>query len=328
MIKRLTLFLGPARLRALFILIAGTGLVSLVLNAFPGAWVVPTQTILALACAVGIAIIFMTRMERQDQARWVAILLPALGAVILGAFFLPQFQLALVGAGVGWIVAGLFIFRARTPMQYQAAVKLLRKNDFAEAVKAMDAIIKDEPDKPQHYRFRAEILRVWGKLDRARRDYKKMTELAPDSPLAWNGLAEVQLQAGDYHDALRAAKRAYELAPDEWVAVYNLGMIEDRLGYWGDVVEHLEKAAALKVPDARHRLLIHLYLIRAYLQLGERDRAAAHLDALRGSKSGLAEWQTILSSDQATTLRAVIGADVEQARGLIERGLDALAEVK
>ena len=77
----------------------------------------------------------------------------------------------LAGAALGWIIAGLFISRPRGNIEYQRAVRLLRKNDYAEAVRVMDNVIRDEPDNPQHYRFRAEILRVWGKLDRATPKY-------------------------------------------------------------------------------------------------------------------------------------------------------------
>lgn len=38
-----------------------------------------------------------------------------------------------------------------------------------------------------------------GKLDRARRDYQKMTQIDPTSAVAFNGLAEVNLQAGALH---------------------------------------------------------------------------------------------------------------------------------
>lgn len=325
MIRRLNLMLGPTRLRLLFILLAVTGSINLILNAFDGEWVPAGQMLAVLAFIVGAAVLFLSRMERHDQARWLAILFPAIGAIILGVFLLPQYRGALFGAAVGWVVAGSFIFRARIPMQYQTAVKHLRKNEYADAAKAMDAVIKDEPDKPQHYRFRAEILRVWGKLDRARRDYEQMTQLDPDSALAWNGLAEVLLQAGKFEEAHTAAERAYELAPEEWVAVYNLGMIEDRLGQSDAVIEHLEQALALKVPEARHRLLVHLYLLRAYARRGDTDRAEHQLDDLRRHQDGLREWQTILSSDQAETLRAAIGGDVETTAALIDGEIDVAA---
>jgi tetratricopeptide (TPR) repeat protein len=322
---RFTLFLGPARLRALFIVIASTGLLSLVLNAVQDEWVTAAQSFLLIVMLVGAAIIIFGKMDAEDRGHWLAVIAPAVGAVILAMTVLPQYALALVGAGVGWIVAGLFFFRSRAPMEYQAAVKALRKREYADAVKSMDGLIKREPKVAEHYRFRAELLRVWGKLDRAKRDYAKMAELDPKSAVAFNGLAEVDLQAGNYESALDAGKRAAKLAPDEWVALYNLGMIEDRLSRSADAVEHLGKALALKVPDARHRLLIYFYLARAYARLGNTAAAQDAVIQVRKHKNGLEEWQKILESDQAETLRNVLGDDVEAAGELAAGRLDVMA---
>jgi tetratricopeptide (TPR) repeat protein len=322
---RFTLFLGPARLRTLFVVIATTGLLSLILNAVQGAWVTGVQSLLLLAALIGAAVIIIGKLDPEDRGHWLAVLAPAIGALILAITVLPQYALPLVGAAVGWIVAGMFFFRSRAPMEYQAAVKALRKAQYADAVKSMDSLIKREPNKPEHYRFRAELLRVWGKLDRAKRDYAKMAELDPKSAVAYNGLAEVDLQAGNFDAALDAGKRAAKLAPDEWVALYNLGMIEDRLERSADAVEHLQKALALKVPDARHRLLIYLYLARAYARLGDRAAAQDAVIQVRKHKNGLEEWQKILESEQAETLRAVLGVDVDAARELAAGRLDVMA---
>mgnify|MGYP005838574013 CR=1 FL=1 len=327
MIKRFTEFLGPARLQTLFMLLAVTGLLSLILNAVnaeENPWVIPVQTILAAAALVGAAVIIGGRLEPYERARWAAILLPAVVGFVLAAIF-PPISLLLVGGSFGWIVAGLLLFRSKAPMEYKQAVRHLRKNEYAEAVKIMDGVIKDDPDDPNHYRFRAEVLRVWGKLDRAKRDYLKMTELAPDSAVAFNGLAEVNLQAGDYPAALTAARKAAELAPEEWVALYNLGMIEDRLRESADAIQHLNAALKLRVPDARHRLLIHLYLARAYARSGDAAAAREQAAAIRKLSGGLDEWQKILASDQAETLRAAIGDDVAAAQAIADGSLDVMA---
>ena len=330
MFERFRLFLGPARLRTLFLLIAVTGLVSLILNAVVDQyeWVRPTQTLLAVAAIIGTFVIVGGRLEPEDRGRWAAVLLPALGAVLLGLTVLPNLLLPLTGAALGWIIAGLFLFRSRAPMEYQRAIRHLRKNEYEEAVKAMDSLIKAESNDPNHYRFRAELLRLWGKLDRARRDYVRMTELDPTSAVAYNGLAEVSLQAGDYERARQAAEKAAELAPDEWVALYNLGMIEDRLRELTGTIDHLQQALALKVPDVRHRLLIHLYLARAYARRDDMTSAEAQLEAMKKHRSGLEEWQAILENEQASTLRAVLGEDVQLAQDLLDGkfALSALAE--
>lgn len=320
MIKRFQMFMGPAALRIVFIWIAATGLLSLILNVIGDdfAWVRPVQTLLALAALIGGVVIVFTRLDALERRRWFAIVAPALGAVVLAFTVLPQFQLVLLGAAAGWLVAGSLLFRTRTPTAYRQAIRHLRRNQLDEAVRVMDDTIRSEPKEAAHYQFRAELLRVWGKLDRSRRDYQRVVELLPQSPVGYNGLAEVQLQAGDYADAQIAARRAAELAPGEWVALYNLGMIQDRLGQSEAVIDSLTGAAAHKVPDARHRVLIDLYLTRAYARLGRHDEAAAQFDVLRKRQAGLDEWQKLLTSDQADTLKAALGDDIAAAAGLLD----------
>lgn len=318
MIGRFARYLGPVRVQALFYLLAGTGLISLILNAFEEDWVPQVQTLLVLIFFVGAAIIIFPRLEREERGRWLAILLPAIGALIIGMLFLPEYQAIFAGGALGWIIAGLIIFRPRGKMEYQKAVKHLRKNEFADAVRIMDDVIKAEPNEGQHYRFRAEILRVWGKLDRARRDYEQMVKLEPDSAVAYNGLAEVNLQSGRYDAAREAALKAYALAPGEWVAAYNLGMIEDRLGLSNEAIEHLQQALRLRVPEKRHRLLVRLYLARAYARLGDLESARREVAALKAERGALKEWNTLLGSDQAATLRAALGDDIRTAQALAQ----------
>lgn len=326
MIRRIRLFLGPARLRALFLLLAFTGLLSLMLNAVEEDWATTVQNLLVATFIIGAVVIIGGKLDPYDRGRWASLLAPAVIAILIGLFIAPNLLALFIGGSLGWILAGIFIFKPRGPMEYQKAVKHLRRSEYAEAVKEMDKLIKAEPNKPNHYRFRAEVLRLWGKLDRARRDYEKMTQIAPEDAVAYNGLAEVLLQAGDYEKAHAAAEQAYELAPDEWVAAYNLGMIEDRLQDSQNALEHLDQALKAKVPDARHRLLIHLYRARAYARLGQMEAAQEAVNALKRHHGGLNEWQVIMQSDQAETLRAVLEEDIQTAQALAngESNVEAL----
>jgi len=328
MIKRFLNFLGPAQAQNLFFLLAITGTISLVLNAVEGEWVRPVQTLLLITFLGGAAVIFGSRLDPFARGRWIGALLPAFGVILLAGFFFPSRLGLAMGAAFGWIIAALFLFKPRSPMEYQNAVKHLRKNNYDDAVKAMDMLIKQEPTKANHYRFRAEILRLWGKLDKAKRDYEKMTQLAKDTPekaVAFNGLAEVLLQAGNYPAAHEAALKAYDLAPGEWVTAYNLGMIEDRMQESQAALEHLNLALRLKVKDARHRLLIHFYLARAHSRLGDFDAARAEVANIVKQRNGLKEWQTILESDQAETLRVVLADDIKAAEALADGQIDVTA---
>jgi len=324
MLERMRMFFGAGSLRALVFLFIGTGLASAFIGASGAEWATAAQTILAFVFLLGAVGITLGRLEAGERGKWAAILLPALGLLLLGALFFPQSLGFFIGGALGWTLIGALIFgRTRSPMQYRVAIKAMRKNDYEGAVKAMDALIKDEPDVPNHYRFRAELLRLWGKLPRARKDYEKMGQVAQDNlarAVAFNGLAELDLQARSYESARSYALRAYELAPQDWVTAYNLGMIEDRLGLWSAVVETLTHKLSARVPDARHRLLVAFYLWRAYGHLGQAEAAESALAQLRREKDGLREWQILLRSEQAVLLRDALAEDIEAISRLIEGG--------
>lgn len=321
-IDRFRKFLGPDRIRAFIALLVSTGLASFILLFIDQPWAVTAQTVMALIFILGAVVIVGGRMSREQQVRWLSILAPAFGLVVLGVMFFPEQQLFFLGGAAGWVIVGLFIFgRAQAPMQYRVAVKAMRRSDYEAAVEAMDELIKTEPDFPNHYRFRAEMLRLWGKLGRARRDYEKMLSLSEDDAnraVAYNGLAEVELQRGNYAEALAAAEKANELAPDEWVAAYNLGMILDRLQQSERATTALHDALKADVPDARHRLLIQLYLVRAYIRLDDTEKAGHHAEQLKRERAGLDEWQKILDSEQAQVLRDVLAEDIAVARAIVD----------
>ncbi|MBZ0299238.1 MAG: tetratricopeptide repeat protein [Anaerolineae bacterium] len=327
MLEQIRTFLGPARIQALILLFGLTGLISLILKSLDpqeAPWATDVQSILVIVFLVGAGVIIGSRMDREARLRWLALLAPAIGALLLGLTVLPNLLLPLAGAAVGWIVAGIFIFRPRIPRQFQVAVRHMRNGEYDDAVKAMNELIKEDPENEDFYRFRAEIFRLWGKLDRARKDYEQMIEIVPDSAVAYNGLAEVQLQSGRYAEAREAGLRAYELAPEVWVAAYNLGMIEDRLGDAAQAVVHLQEALKQKIPDARHRLLMHLYLARAYSRLGDTESAHQQIDLIKRQRAGLDEWQHLLEHEQAAPLRAVLADDVQLAQDLIDGRIETV----
>ena len=282
---------------------------------------------LLLVFILGAAYLILGRLPREERWRWLAIIVPAVLAIVIASLLLPHLTGLFVGAGIGWIVAGIFVFNSGgASRHHRRAIKAMRKGDHAAAIREMTAQIKLEPDRADHFRFRAELHRLAGDLHLARRDYRRMIEMDDQGAVAYNGLAEVELQANNYSEALAAAQKAYKLAPDEWVAAYNLGMIEDRLGESESALRHLGIALESKIPDSRHRLLAHLYLLRANARMGDENKAREALEAIKREKAGLEEWQVIMRADEAAALREVLQDDIELVRALLggEKQLSAL----
>lgn len=322
------LFLGQRRFNALLVLLLSTGLVSTFFVFVRQSWAVTAQTLAFLVFLIGAVGIVVSAMEGDQRYRWGAILFPVVIALLFGVLIAPHLLGFAVGASVGWIIAGTLIFgRSREPLEYKRAVKAMRKGNFDEAIQAMDSIIRDEPNTAHHFRFRAELLRLAGKLPRAKTDYERMKNLAKtdaEKAIAYNGLAEVELQAKQYTNAQKYALSACELAPHDWVTAYNLAMIQDRLKDSAGVIESLTKRLSIKeVPDARHRLLMYLYLGRAYARTQDADASAAMVTQLKKDRGGLKEWEMLLAEQNAGVLREVLAADVAAVRQLIDGQMSA-----
>lgn len=312
-------WLGPARSRVFFLWLALTGLASLILNALDAKanpWRVGVQNGLTAAFLIGAALIIASRLPRHQRLRAAVIIVPSIAAFILAIAF-PQFWLLFVPFGAGWVIVAYVASQARVRREYQTAIKHMRKGEYDDAISVMSELIEAEPKVADHYRFRAELFRLNGKLKRAQKDYQKVIELTPDSGVGYNGLAEVYLQDGDDTQALTYARKAYAIEHNYWVAPYNLGMIEERTGQAELAVGHLKEALQIGVPDSRHRLLIHLWLMRAFVRLGQSEPAEAELAALRRENAGLREWMTIFESEEAAVLKDLMEEDIALAQGLI-----------
>jgi tetratricopeptide (TPR) repeat protein len=306
-----------------------TGAASITIGQFAGGagWVLPTQILLAAAFIVGALLIYT---PAEGRNRVIAGAVPAFGAVILGIVFLPQYLLILSGAGLGWFVAALFLFRQQTPRDVVVAIRQMRKGNYKDAVVAIDEMIKRDRNNPEHYRLRAMIFRLDGRLDRSLRDYEMMLKLADRGEAgdairaeAYDGLSEVHLQAGRYEKAHEAAMSAHNLYPDNWVPLYNLGLINDRLRQSEQVVEHLTTAFDRKIPDARQRLLAHLYLARAHNRLGDSEAAQSQVSQMENLWKGLEGLEKLMNDEQSAPLSAVLAEDVKTARALMIDELDA-----
>ncbi len=314
MVRRFIAWLGPLRAWTLFGLFAVTGFFSLVLQAVgtEASWVIPVQNALILVWLTGSVIVVVGRLDPMDRRPLLISVSPVLLALGLGVL-LPEFMSWFVGGGIGWLIVSQVLMRRNVRREYQQAIRYLRRSEYDQAVAVMNALIKAEPEDTGHLRFRAELYRLQGQSGHALKDYQRIVDIEPDSAVGYNGLAEVHLQEMAYEQALTYAQQAFERQPDHWVMPYNLGMIEDRLAMAAEAEMHLQQVLRVGVTDSRHRLLVFLWLARAYVREQQPDKLDEALAALRQEKRGLREWKTIFESEQAATLRSVLEADVTLA---------------
>lgn len=312
-------WLGPRWSLALGVLalVALVGGVALQL-AYPDAeWRQSAQVALVWLALAGLGVALLVRVTPDGRGRVLRAFAPGLALVAAG-IVLPELADFLVGAGLGWMIAAQIIFRSPTSMMYQRAVRHLHRNELPEAIEVMDQLIERQPDDAEHYRFRAELYRLQGALDRAKRDYERAINYAPDSPGGYLGLAEVYVQQGQLDRARGYAEQALARDSSGWMAAYNLGLIADRQGDAAEAILMLERALDARIPDARHRLIAYLWLARAYLRRGQIPAARKQLEAMKKHAGAVDEWRLIFASEQAAPLRDVLADDVDLAARLID----------
>lgn len=279
------------------------------------------------AFVLGLGIVLSVRISGLARRRlWLAL---GPGLLLIGTgVLLPPLGLFFGGAGLGWMIAGQLVLRSRVRMEYQATVKHMRRDEYAQAIAAMDTLIEAEPKSAEHLRFRANLHRLNGDLERAAADFKRVIQLESDAVHGYTGLAEIAVQQEDYEQAATYARQALKRDSGGWMASYNLGMIEDRRRAAKSATKHLERALTVGIPNRRYRLLAHLWLARSAYRQGRIDDARQHVAAMRKHAGGLREWQTLLDSEQAASLRQMLGADVALAGRLIDEttSLDVLEE--
>lgn len=312
-------WLGPRWTAALGTLVAVALLGGIALQlAYPdAAWRQSAQIALMWLALAGLALALLSRVAPSGRNRVLLAFSPGLALVAMG-IVLPELAMFLVGAGIGWIVVAQIIFRSPTSMAYQNAVKHLRRNELPEAIEVMDRLIERQPNEAEHYRFRADLYRLQGALDRARRDYEHAIEHAHYAPGGYLGLAEVHIQQGQFDRAQGFAEQALAREPSGWMAAYNLGLIADRQGDAAEAILYLERALGSHIPDARYRLLSYLWLARAYLRRGQTPAARKQLEGLKKHAGTVDEWRAIFASEQAAPLRALLADDVDLAARLID----------
>lgn len=317
-LKEITRWLGPVRTRLLVALLGGVVFSSVLLwTLFSGeSWALAVQMGLFWLLLVGAAVVAGTRFSGTGQRRFWSVVGPSLILVGLGVL-VPRWALFFGGAGIGWLIASQFVLRGGVRMEYQSAIKALRRGDYAEALGFMDHLIAAEPDDLEHWRFRAELYRLAGNLPKAQADYEQMRQIDPNSADAYMGLSEVSAQQGQYEDARRYAEQAHQRQPQNWMTSYNFGMIEDRLGNAQAALVNLDETIRLGVPSSRYWLLIRLWRARGFYRLGKLDEARSELDQMRKQTDGLHEWQLVFESEHAAALRGLLESDVRLAEELL-----------
>jgi predicted Zn-dependent protease len=152
--------------------------------------------------------------------------------------------------------------------QYARSIALWRSGDIENSLKALDALIKAEPQNPYFLEQKAQILFESGKVAEAAESLKQASSLAPQAPLIQVAYAHALIETGGEANLAEAEGHlqiALQSEPDNSFAHRLLALSYGRRGLEGPARLHLAEEAVLKrdLPAAKAHLEMAKELISA-----------------------------------------------------------------
>jgi predicted Zn-dependent protease len=164
------------------------------------------------------------------------------------------------------------------------ALLLWSRGQTGEALALMKTARRVDPGNLALTITTADYLKKAGNLDEAARIYRVAAEAEPSDPRAWFGLAEVLRRQSDVTGAIAALRKAYELAGEDDGAKALAAAHTEK-----DYEDAQIVMARLRLADLRAlskaRYVSPLDLARLEAQVGEREKAFAHLEAAFAERS-------------------------------------------
>jgi tetratricopeptide (TPR) repeat protein len=145
------------------------------------------------------------------------------------------------------------------------AKESMSRGMHAEALAALDAVLRLDPTNVDARWFAAEIWREQGDLERALELLQEMIALAPQSLGPRQRAAEIWVEQGDVERALEMCEELISIAPAQPNGYVSGGVILFNEGQYERAITFFEKALQLS-PPSPHWILVRLG--RAYAALG------------------------------------------------------------
>ncbi|WP_235558107.1 tetratricopeptide repeat protein [Sphaerimonospora mesophila] len=144
-----------------------------------------------------------------------------------------------------------------------------------EALPDLTAAIEADPEYPDYYLDRGNLLFRLGRHDEALADYEAAMRLSPPFPEPYYNRAEIRFAAGDHEGALADLDHALELDPEFAVAYVNRAGLLAAAGRYGEARTDAERGLGLDPGNA------HLLCVLGQVEAAEGRHAEARraLDA-------------------------------------------------
>lgn len=166
----------------------------------------------------------------------------------------PFYRLAILTVALA-VCAGVSLAQSQaTPVTFgecvDAGKQAFERKDFKAAEQYFTCAIKQRPEEPNVYIFRADALMALGKNDAAIKDYTQVLKLDPNNALAYYNRGTIYLSKDyDYKKALKDFDAVLVLAPKYVSAYINRSLALMGLKRYEDSEKDLDVALKLAPQD-------------------------------------------------------------------------------
>jgi tetratricopeptide (TPR) repeat protein len=171
------------------------------------------------------------------------------------------------------------------PAIYEIGLLYYRQADFAEAVKFLKRLGRDDLAYTESLYYLGLAAYKAGNLNEASSAFEKLIELTP-SLEAVNNAGAVLLAKGENEKALQLLRRALANSPNDLLYRFNYGYAQWRAQNFAEAVQHLRAVARAEPRDGEAQFL----LAKALAALGLQTEAARADDEAKRFLSNYARW--------------------------------------
>jgi predicted Zn-dependent protease len=100
------------------------------------------------------------------------------------------------------------------PARYARAIAYFKGNEIERAIKAIDALLAEQPENPYLHELKGQVLFESGKVAESEGPYRRMIELAPSEPLLLSLYGQTLLAVKKVDEALPVLEKAVALDRD------------------------------------------------------------------------------------------------------------------
>jgi tetratricopeptide (TPR) repeat protein len=230
---------------------------------------------------------------------------------------------ALALAGLGLLSVNMSTAAKQADGNWVAEVrKLAATQDWAGAMKVIEAQNAERPGDVEVREWRARVLTWSGKLDEAEQEWNAVVKIAPNDPDNWMGLAILYRREGRMEEADRAIDRALELDPKRADLMTEKGRILRSEGELRDARAEFQRALDMDPgsDEARSGLESVRGSYKNEVRIGQDTDTFNFMGA---NQDGWASWTTRWNSSWGTSVAGSIydrgGIDAGKFVGSVTR---------